>query len=180
MFPGEVRYLIGAADRAVRARRERRADPLGDLPRLHLVAERHDGRRRRAYPGQGPVQHGLGEGRVLREEAVAGVHGIGARARRDGDDLLDVQVRLRRRGAVQRVRLVGGTHVQGVEVLLGVDGDAGQARVTAGTRHPDGNLAAVRDQDFPQFGYRLDRLPQVLRFPHCPPTALRNVISGGR
>jgi hypothetical protein len=41
--------------------------------------------------------------------------------------------------------------VQGVEVLLGVDGDAGQARVTAGTRHPDGNLAAVRDQDFPQF-----------------------------
>jgi hypothetical protein len=40
--------------------------------------------------------------------------------------------------------------VQGIEVLVGVDGDAGQARVTAGTRHPDGNLAAVRDQDFPQ------------------------------
>ena len=69
------------------------------------------------------------------------------------------------RGAAQRVRLVGARDVQGVEVWLGVDGDAGQARVTAGPRHPDGDLAAVRDQDFPQFDYRLDRLPQFFVSP---------------
>ena len=114
--------------------------------------------------GGGPIQvrpasgHGAGEGRVLGEEAVAGVHRVGAGPRRDGDDLLDVEVGLRRGRPVQRVRLVRGPDVLRVEILVGVDGDAGQARVTAGTCHADGDLAAVRDQDFPQFGSRLNRL----------------------
>ena len=151
MLASEVRDLFRAADRAVGARRERCADALGDLPRLYLVAERHDGRRGRSDPGQAARRHGLREGRVLGEEPVAGVNGIGAGPRRDRDDLFDVQVGLCRGGAVERVGLVGGLDMQGVEVLVGVNGDAGQARVTTCTRHPQGNLAAVRDQDFPQF-----------------------------
>jgi hypothetical protein len=78
-------------------------------------------------------------------ETVAGVHGVGVRPPRDRDDLVDVQVGLRRGGAVERVRLVGGAHMQGIEILVGVDGDAGQARVPAGASHPDRDLAAVRD-----------------------------------
>src|SRR5262249_47941231 len=37
--------------------------------------------------------------------------------------------------------------------------------VAAGPRHPDGDLAAVRDQYFPQFDDRLNRLRAVLIFP---------------
>jgi hypothetical protein len=33
----------------------------------------------------------------------------------------------------------------GIEILVGVDGDAGQARVLAGASDPDRDLAAVRD-----------------------------------
>ena len=99
------------------------------------------------------VVHGLlhllgldpGEGGVLGEEAVARVHGIGVGAPGDGDDLVNVQVGLRRGGPLEGVGLVGGPHVLGVEVLVGVDGDAGQAGVPAGTRHPDRDLAAIRD-----------------------------------
>ncbi len=49
---GEGRDLVRAADRAVGARRERRADALGDLPRPDLVAERLDRLGRRADPGE--------------------------------------------------------------------------------------------------------------------------------
>jgi hypothetical protein len=85
------------------------------------------------------------EGGVLGQETVAGVHGVGVSAPGDGDDLVDVQVGLRRGGPVKRVGLIGGPHVLGVEVLVGVDGDAGQAGIPAGARHPDRDLAAVRD-----------------------------------
>ena len=44
-------------------------------------------------------------------------------------------------------RLVGDAHVQGVAVGLGVDGDAGQARVLAGPGHAHRDLTAVGDQD---------------------------------
>ena len=82
------------------------------------------------------------------------MHGVRAGLGRDVDDLADVQVCLRRRAAVERVRLVGDHDVQGVEVLVGVDGHAGQARVPAGACHPDRDLAAVRDQNFAQFRLR--------------------------
>ena len=50
----------------------------GDVLGPGLVAERLDRRRRRADPDQPGVDHGLGELGVLGEEAVAGVHRVGA------------------------------------------------------------------------------------------------------
>ena len=43
-----------------------------------LAAQRANGSRRRADPGQASVHHGLREVGVFAEEAVAGVHRIGA------------------------------------------------------------------------------------------------------
>jgi hypothetical protein len=83
---------------------------------------------------------------VLGEEAVAGVHGVGAGAAGDREDLLDRQVRLGARRAFEGVRLVGELRVHGVAVLVGVDGDRALSGVAGGADHADGDLAAVRDE----------------------------------
>jgi hypothetical protein len=80
------------------------------------------------------------------------VDGVGAGPGGDLDDLVNVQVGLRRSAAAQRIRLVRDLDVQGIEIGVGVDGDAGEPGVPAGARYPDRDLAAVRDQNFPQFG----------------------------
>jgi hypothetical protein len=74
------------------------------------------------------------------------MHGVRARVSRRLEDLADVQVALGRALAAQRERLVGHRGVQGIQVRLGVHGDAGQARIPAGPDDPDGDLAAVGDQ----------------------------------
>ena len=75
---GERDDLVGVLDRVLGAGSQRGAGLLGDVPGLDLVAERVDGRGRRADPDQPGVEHGLGEVGVLGEEAVAGVHRVGA------------------------------------------------------------------------------------------------------
>ena len=70
--------LVGVLERVLGAGRQRGADLLGDVPGLDLVAEALDRRRRRADPDQPGVDDGLGEVGVLGEEAVAGVHRVGA------------------------------------------------------------------------------------------------------
>jgi hypothetical protein len=143
---GERDHLVGVLHRLLGARHQWRARALRDVARLHLVAERVDRGRRRPDPGEARVDDGLGEGRVLGEEAVAGVHGVGAGARGDVEQLVDDEVGVARGAAVQRVGLVGDPDVQGVAVLVGVDGDAADAGIGAGPGDPDGDLAAVGDQ----------------------------------
>ncbi len=139
--------LVGASDRLSRARHQGRLGPERDVARLDLVPEAVDRRRRGADPDEPRVQDGLGERRVLGEEAVSGVHGVSTGPGRHVEDLGDVEVRRRGGVAPQGVRLVGASHVQRVTVGVGVDGDAGQAGVTAGAHDAYGDLAAVGDQD---------------------------------
>ena len=139
-----------SVDRVLRARHEGSADLLRDVARLHLVAEVLDRLRGRADPHQAGVDHRLREVAVLGEEAVAGVHRVGAGLLRDRDDLADVEVGVARCRAVERVRLVGEPHEERVPVRLGVDGDTADAGVPAGADHPDGDLPAVGDQDLLQ------------------------------
>jgi hypothetical protein len=75
------------------------------------------------------------------------VHGVGAAAGGDVEQLVDAQVRVRRGVAAERERLVGELGWQAVAIGVGVDGDAGQARVAARADDPDGDLAPVGDQD---------------------------------
>ena len=157
---GERADLVGAAHRAVRARRQRRAYLLGDLPGGHLVAERVDGHRRRPDPGQPGVDDRPREGRVLGQEPVPGVDRIGPGVRGPLEDLLDIEVAVGGGLPLQRVRLVGHGDVQSVQVRLGIDGDTGQARVPARPHDADGYLAAVRDEDLAH--ERPFRLPRSL------------------
>ena len=67
-------------------------------------------------------------GGVLGQEAVAGVDRLGAGALGRVDDLLDVQVVLRRRPVAEVVGLAGARDVGRVAVELGVDGHARDRR----------------------------------------------------
>ena len=58
---GEREDLVGAADRVLGARDQRRSGALRDVPGLHLVAESVDRRRGGADPDQSGVQHRLRE-----------------------------------------------------------------------------------------------------------------------
>ena len=122
-------------------------DLLGHVAGRHLVAEPLDGLGGRADPDQAGVDDGARELGVLGEEAVAGVHGVGAGAAGDREQLVDHEVGLGAGGAVEGVRLVGELDVPRVAVLVGVDGDGADAGVAGGADDADGDLSTVGDED---------------------------------
>ncbi len=101
------------------------------LARAQLVAHRLDGAGVGADPHEPGAGHGARERRVLGEETVAGVDGVGAGAARDVEYALDVQVALRGRGRPEQIRLVGVGDVGGVAVGFGVNGDGRDAEFLA-------------------------------------------------
>ena len=117
------------------------------LARPGLAAHDPDRLGRRADERQAGLDAGLGERGVLGQEAIAGMHGIGAGAAGDVDQLGDVEIALRRRVAGERPRLAGGGDMRRLPIARGVDADAGQAEIAAGAGHPHRDLAAVGDQD---------------------------------
>ena len=147
VLDGEGHNLLDAADRTVRAGHERRPHLPSDGPGLDLVAQHVDHVRWRADPGQSGALHSLRERGVLRQEPVAGVDRVRAGVPGDAEQLADVQVGRAGRLAGQRVRLVGHPDMEGVQVLVGVDGHAGEPGVPACPSHPDRYLTAVGYQD---------------------------------
>ena len=110
---------------------------------LDLGAHRAHRVHRRPDPGQARVLHGGREFGVLREESVAGVHGVGAGGAGGGDDGLGVEIVV---GLGQPHPGVGLGDVRRGGVRVGVDGDGAQAQPAAGGEHPSGDLAAVGNQ----------------------------------
>ena len=115
--------------------------------RPELVAERLDDRGRRADEHEPGLLDGPGERRALGEEPVAGMDRLGAGRPRGLDDRVDAEVALGRRRAGRSGPRVGQPDVQGVGVGVAVDGDRFHAEFVAGPDDPDGDLAAVGDQD---------------------------------
>ncbi len=145
---GKGQHLGGALHRAGGAGHQGRADLLGEFAGLHLVAEHVDGCRVRADPDQPGALYGAGKVGALGEKAVAGVHGIGAGALGDGQQLVDVQVGIGRALAVQGVGFVGVAHVQGIDIGIGVNGHGAHSVITTGAGDAHGDFTAVGDQDF--------------------------------
>ncbi len=147
VYVDEAEHLVGAGHGVERAGGERRAHALGHVPGRGLVAELLDGARRGADPREPGVDDLLGEVGVLGEEAVARVHGVGAGAAGDGEELGDDEVGVGARLTVEGVGLVGERDVQGVAVLVGVDGDRADPRIPRRPDDADGDLAPVGDED---------------------------------
>ena len=156
-------HLIGICHRVCRARHQGGAHLLRDVAGLHLVSERLDGPWRGTDPDQAGVDDGLREVGVLGEKAVAGVHGVRARAGRHIQQFGDVQVGVRRGGAVEGVGLVGQLDEQRLGIGIRIDGHGIDARVPGGADHADGDLASISDQNLGD-GDVAHSLPPVFGF----------------
>jgi hypothetical protein len=148
--------LLRAGDRVRGAGHQRRAGPLGDVTGRHLVAQVADRLRRRTDPVQPRVDHGLRELRVLRQEPVSGVDGVGTGLGGRPEHLGEVQIAGGGRVTAQRVRLVGRADMRRVPVGVGVDGYAGDPGVPAGTGDADSDFTAVGDEDLAHGGSLLE------------------------
>ena len=138
---------IAGRDRTVAPRRGLDADTARDGACLDLVAEGLERSRRWTDEHDSGAACGGRERRVLRQEAIAGMNGVGAC--RDGrlDDGAPVEVALLHRRRAEPHRRVRRLHVWRVRVGIGVDGDRLDAQAVAGPLDAAGNLAAVRDED---------------------------------
>ena len=136
-----------ARDRAVRAGHDGNAEPLGRLLGLDLVAHDADVLRRRADEGDLVLFEDFGEARVLRQEAVAGMHGVGAGDLAGGEQARDVEIAFGGRRRADADALVGQAHVHGIGVGGGMHGDRGDAELLAGALDAQRDLAPVGDQD---------------------------------
>ena len=94
-------------------------------------------------PGRRAV---AGEPGVLREEPVAGVHGVGAGGAGRRDEQVAAQVRVGGGGAGQPDGLVGERDVGQLGVGVGEHGDGGDAQLVGGAEHAGGDLPAVGHQ----------------------------------
>ena len=147
-------YFICGLDELVHRRRRRR--------RIQHRQSRGAGRRDRSRLVAGELQDlgagsderdarvgaGLGQFRVLGQEAVSGVDRIGAGPARGRDDLVDRQVRPYRMALLaDLIRLVGLEPVHGVAVLVRIHRDGRDAQFVGGAERADRDFAAVGDED---------------------------------
>ena len=144
-------------DGALRARHHRDAEAGGGALGLDLVAHDADVLGARADEDDVVGGEDLGEAGVLRQEAVAGVDGLGAGDFAGGEQLRDVEVGFARRRRADADALVGEAHMHGVGVGGRMDRHGGDAQLLAGAQHPEGDLAAIGDEDLAE---------QLRRFAH--------------
>jgi hypothetical protein len=91
----------------------------------------------------------LGEVGILGEEAVPRMDRVGARRACGFEDAVDLEIRLATRRRSDAHRFVRLRDVRRVLVGVGVHGDAREPHRPHGAEHPPGDLAAVRDEHFP-------------------------------
>ena len=112
-----------------------------------LAGEPLEDRRRRPDEGQAVCRHDLGEALVLGQEAVARVDRVAAGDERRRDDRRRRQVRAAGLGRADADRLVGQLDRERVAVRLAVGDDRLGAEGPACPQDPEGDLAAVGDED---------------------------------
>ena len=127
-------------------------------PCLGLVAEQLELVGSRPHEDQARVGASAREGRILRQEAVAGMDRVAARRLGRRDDAADIEIG---GGALslQGLCFVDPPDVQRGGVVLGIDTDRDDAEFGGGLGDADGDLAAIGDQEFLEHGpeYRVKR-----------------------
>jgi hypothetical protein len=146
-FVAEREDLVRAGDELGGAGHDGSAAALGGLARADLVAHFVDGVGRRPDEGHALGDDGPSEVGVLAEEAVAGVHAVGATLLDGVQDGLGVEVALSSGGAAECVGLVGESDVEGVAVEFAVDRDGLDAEFPGGPDDSNGDLSTIGDQD---------------------------------
>ncbi len=132
---------------AVGAGQDGHAGLAGDPARGGLVAEQIQRLRAGADEDQPGIGAGAGEGRVLAEEAVAGMDRVAAGFAGGSDDLGGVEVG-RHADALEREAGIGCADMEGVRVVLGMDADGLDPHFGGGTDDADRDFAAIGDEQF--------------------------------
>src|SRR6185312_10217642 len=88
-----------------------------------------------------------GEARILAEEAVAGMHGVGAGDLAGGEDRGDVEVAVLGRRRTDADALVGHAHMHRVAVGRRIDRHGRNAELLAGAQDAERDFAPVGDED---------------------------------
>ena len=140
---GDALCLLHRGNSAVRAGDDRNAGSLHGLLGSRLVAQHGDGFRRRADEGNAVVDAELCKFRTLRQKAEARMQCGSAGVLAGGDEGVSVQVALLYRGRPDADGLIRNLCVQRIAVCGGVDRDALQPRLTAGTDDPHSDLTTV-------------------------------------
>ena len=89
----------------------------------------------------------LGKLCIFREEAVAGMDRLSARAPGDIQDFVYPEVRFRRRGGADRISLIGLADVERATIDIGVNGDRGDAHFATCAHDANSDLSAIGNQD---------------------------------
>ena len=144
---GDLYRVLVVLDDAEMARHGRDLGLGRRLLGFDLVAHRGDG------VGVGPDEDDAGllqrarKGFALRQEAVAGMHGLRAGLLAGLDDLVDQEIAFGGGRRPDQHGLVGHLDMQGVAVGLGIDRDRLDAHAAGGLDDPAGDLAAIGDQN---------------------------------
>jgi len=144
---GEEGLHARHVDRAIGTRQDRRPVLARVGAGAGLVAEQIELLRRGADEDQPGLGTGRREGGVLRQEAVARMHGVAARLAGRGDDAGDVEIGCRA-ASRERPDLVDPPDVQRGGVVLRMDAHGCETEFGGGLGDADGDLAAVGDQEF--------------------------------
>ena len=83
------------------------------------------------------------EFRILGEETVSGMQRVTLGSLRDIHDLIDAEIAFARRRGADRIGFAGQPNVQRGAVGIAIDGDGKDTHLAAGSRDPDGDLAAI-------------------------------------
>ena len=129
---------------------DRHAGPAHGLPRRGLASHGPHGFAGRTDERDPRIGAAIGEIRVFGQEPVTGVYGVGPGLPGRVDDPVHAEITVRGRRVADAVRLVGELDVQGGAVRFREHGRRFNAHLPARADHPDGDLAAVCDQDFPE------------------------------
>ena len=132
---------------------------------LRFRAHRADRRRRRPDEDESGRGNRSREVRVLGQEAVAGMDGLGTARAGRGDDRLALEIaRPRRRGA-HPIRFITRGHVQRGRVGVRIYGDGANTHAPRRTCDPARDLAPVRDEDLVKHRAGV-AIPAVRAHPH--------------
>ena len=94
------------------------------------------------------LRQDFGKARVLREKAVARMHGVGAGDLAGGEQRRNVEIAVARGGRADADAFVGEPHMHGVLVRGRMHGDRRDAQLLARAQDTQRDFTAVRDQDF--------------------------------
>ena len=140
-------FRVGS-HRAVGAGHGRNARLLHRLLGGDLVAHQADMLGLRPDEGDAVLLDDLGEARVLRQKAVAGMDRFGAGDLAGRDDRGNVEIGLRGRRRADAHALIGQPHMHRIGVGGGMDRDGRDAHLLAGAVDAKRDLAAIGDEDF--------------------------------